>query len=52
MKGEFQVDSELVKLSGGCFEVYCDNDLVFSKNKLGRFPHEGEIVELLQSRLA
>ncbi len=35
---------------GGVFEVTADGRLVFSKKALGRFPNEGEVVELLRSR--
>jgi hypothetical protein len=29
------------------FEIFRDNDLIFSKKRLGRFPEPGEIVDLL-----
>ena len=44
------VQSELVASGGGVFEVTVDNDLVFSKRSLGRFPEPGEIVKLIQAR--
>ena len=37
---------ELVKSSGGVFEVTVDGRLVFSKKKLGRFPTDAEIDDL------
>jgi selenoprotein W-related protein len=40
---------ELVSSSGGVFEVVVDNELVFSKKNLRRFPEEGEITLLLQA---
>jgi selenoprotein W-related protein len=40
----------LVASGGGVFEVTVDNDLVFSKRKLGRFPDPGEIVNLVRTR--
>ena len=49
MQEKFGVESELVKLSGGCFEVYSGDELVFSKNKLDRFPSDGEVAELLEA---
>jgi len=32
------------------FEIEVDGDLVFSKQELGRFPEEGEIVGSIQAR--
>ena len=40
---EFGADVELVKSSGGVFEVTVDDRLVFSKKALGRFPEQGEL---------
>ncbi len=34
---------ELVKGSGGVFEITIDEKLVFSKKKLGRFPTDEEL---------
>jgi selenoprotein W-related protein len=34
---------------GGVFEVRVDDRLIFSKSSLGRFPEEGEVVELVRS---
>ena len=43
------VESELVRGSGGIFDVTVDNQLIFSKKREGRFPTESEIVEKLRS---
>ncbi len=40
-------DAELVKSSGGVFEVWADERLVFSKKALGRFPNPGEVLAAL-----
>ena len=40
---------ELVKSSGGVFEVTADGALVFSKRSLGRFPESGELEGLLRA---
>ncbi|MCY4454370.1 MAG: Rdx family protein [Immundisolibacterales bacterium] len=40
---EFGADVELVKSGGGVFEVTVDDELVFSKKALGRFPEQGEL---------
>ncbi|MDB4777942.1 Rdx family protein [bacterium] len=51
IKENFQIESEIVKLAGGVFEVYVDDELVFSKKALDRFPNDGEVVGLLQAKL-
>jgi selenoprotein W-related protein len=49
LKSKLGVDAELVKKSGGIFEVYNDGNLIFSKVQLGRFPQPGEVIKLLQA---
>ncbi|MCB9915283.1 MAG: SelT/SelW/SelH family protein [Planctomycetes bacterium] len=44
------VRCELVRGSGGVFEVSRDGELVFSKRQLGRFPAYQEIPVLLGLR--
>ena len=39
---------ELIKGSGGVFDVRRGNELLFSKRQLGRFPAEGEILQKLR----
>jgi selenoprotein W-related protein len=36
--------------SGGVFEIEVDGELIFSKAQLGRFPAEGEVLDILSSR--
>jgi len=50
LKKELGIDSELVRGSGGIFEVTVDNERIFSKRDEGRFPAESEIVEKLRGR--
>ena len=38
-----QVNIKLVRGSGGVFEITIDNNLVFSKKALGRFPTDEEV---------
>lgn len=38
----------LVKSSGGVFEITVNDELVFSKKALGRFPSEPEIDTMLK----
>ena len=44
----FGIESELIESSGGVFEVRLNNNLIFSKKQLGRFPKEGEIENFIQ----
>ena len=41
------VDIELIKSSGGAFEITVDGKKIFSKLDLGRFPEKSEIVDLI-----
>ena len=50
MKSEFGVDSKLVGAGGGVFEVTVDDQTIFSKRSLGRFPEDGEVVSLIRGR--
>jgi selenoprotein W-related protein len=38
----------LIEGSGGVFEVKKDDQLIFSKKKIGRFPDHQEIIDRLQ----
>ena len=49
IKKELGVDSQLVRGSGGIFDVTVDNKRVFSKHDEGRFPSEKEIVDKLRT---
>ncbi len=40
-----------MRSSGGVFEVSLDEELVFSKKQLGRFPEEGEVTQALGERV-
>ena len=35
--------------SGGILDVKLNDNLIFSKHKLGRFPNDGEVAELLNN---
>ena len=39
------LDTRLIKGSGGQFEVVLDGSLIFSKKQEGRFPESREILE-------
>jgi len=40
----------LQPVGGGLFEVSYDGELIFSKQKLDRFPEKGEIIGLIDQR--
>jgi selenoprotein W-related protein len=44
-------DIELLPSSKGRFEVTLDDDLIFSKAKLGRHANPGEIAALVRDRI-
>jgi selenoprotein W-related protein len=44
------VKPQLIKGTGGVFEVKVDDELVFSKKKTGRFPDPGEVAAKLQPK--
>jgi len=46
---QFGVEAQLIEGSGGVFEVTLNNSLIFSKKKLGRFPHDNEIEDILDN---
>ncbi len=53
MKAELEkefpgVEIELIKSSGGAFEITVDGNKIFSKLDLERFPEESEIVNLVK----
>ena len=43
---------ELISSGGGVFEVTLENELIFSKKSLGRFPDDGEIATLIDQNIA
>lgn len=45
---QFGVKAELIKGIGGVFEVSVNDNLLYSKKDLGRFPNENEIEDLIE----
>ena len=45
---QFGVKAELIKGMGGVFEVSVNDNLLYSKKDLGRFPNENEIEDLIE----
>ena len=48
IESKFGIKTELIKGTGGVFEVSLNNSLIFSKKDLGRFPNENEIEDLIE----
>ena len=48
LSNKFGINSELIESGGGVFEVKLNNNLIFSKKQLDRFPEEGEIENFIQ----
>ncbi len=48
IQSKFGVNAELIKGTGGVFEVSLNNSLIFSKKELSRFPEENEIEDLIE----
>jgi selT/selW/selH-like putative selenoprotein len=48
IENAFGIKPELIKSSGGAFEVRKDGGLIFSKLSSGRFPETEEILEKLK----
>jgi len=44
-----QEGTELIKSSGGVFEVEYDGKLIFSKKACSRFPEDGEVLRIVQA---
>ena len=49
IKKQIGIDSELVRGSGGIFDVTVDGKRIFSKHDEGNFPSEKEIVEKIRN---
>jgi selT/selW/selH-like putative selenoprotein len=49
LESELQEDAELVQSSGGIFEVEDNGVLIFSKQALGRFPADFEILRIVKA---
>lgn len=43
-----EIEIELIKSSGGAFEVFLEGKKIYSKKDLGRFPEHSEIINLLK----
>jgi selenoprotein W-related protein len=48
---KFGIEPQLIKGRSGVFEVQLNDELVFSKKSLGRFPEDGEVSQTLEGKL-
>jgi selenoprotein W-related protein len=48
LETKLQADVQISPSTGGVFEVEDSGVLIFSKKQLGRFPQEGEIMDLIK----
>jgi len=46
---ELGVEAQLIKGDNGVFDVVANGTLIFSKDAMGRFPNDHEIVQALRS---
>jgi len=49
IEAKFDVKSELIASDKGVFEVVVNEENIFSKKQLGRFPENSEILDSLDS---
>ncbi len=50
LKRGLNLKAELIEGGGGIFQVHLDGALVFDKEKTGRFPILGEVLEALTAK--
>ena len=43
------MQAELIKGSGGVFDVVVDGQLIYSKHRTGRFPENTEVLQALRA---
>lgn len=50
IKKEHGIDPELIEGSGGIFDVKLNDEMIFSKHEVGRFPENEEILDLIAAK--
>ena len=50
LKKNLGADTTLTPGSSGVFDVIVDGKTVFSKKQVGRFPNDGEVLEMLKQK--
>ncbi len=48
---KFKIKPELIEGRNGIFDVKLDDELIFSKYELERFPEKDEVIGLIQDRI-
>ena len=48
---KFKVKPELIEGNNGVFDVKLEDELIFSKYELNRFPEGDEVVDLIKARI-
>jgi selT/selW/selH-like putative selenoprotein len=48
IQSELGIDAKLVEGAGGVFDVVRDDELIFSKQRAGRFPEPAEVLAKLR----
>ncbi len=48
----FDLEVDLIKSSGGRFEIFLNDEQIFSKYNTYRFPEEGEIERMIREKIA
>ena len=48
LKKAFHVESELIEGANGIFDVHADGTQVWSKQDVGRFPEDQEVLDLVK----
>lgn len=41
------IDVEMIPSGGGAFEIRREGELIFSKNRVGRFPNDDEVFAII-----
>jgi hypothetical protein len=50
IENQLKIPTNLKMGAPGSFDVYFNNEQIFSKKKAGRMPQQGEIIRLLQAK--
>lgn len=50
IRKELEANVALERGSGGVFKIWSDGELIYDKDRTGRFPRPGEINRLLKQR--
>jgi selenoprotein W-related protein len=51
IKDNYGIEPELVRLSGGVYEIYIDNKLIYSKKETGAFPENKDILNKIKEAI-